>query len=430
MIERVRDRLAGKTRWYDIIQVSGASTPLSFKNNRLHSITERHNSGFGVRVNVDGRTGFSYTNDAGRLEETAGRALELAAWGDGDDFELPAETTETFEPYDNAIGAFDAESEIAAAEETIAAVVGRFPGATVDLGISRSTGASRIINSNGVDASYRNSHYAASIGATLILDDGSRIEAAGTRSGLAPLAYHELREEIIRNIEAALTTRKLPSGRVPVVLSPRAFARIIGVVTSGLNAKSIYRGISPFADKRGSSLFSGALTIRDNPSLAGSPYSYPFDDEGVAAVSKVLVNRGVIEAFITDLKHAAKLGLNPGGNGQRSYASLPYPSFSNIVIDPGTEPRDRIIGGIGCGILVEQFIGLGQSNTLTGDFSASLELAYLIESGTIAGRVKDCMISDNLFRLLAGDIVLSAEQTRIGSVLAPHILLPSVNYTG
>ncbi|MBN2160999.1 MAG: TldD/PmbA family protein [Spirochaetes bacterium] len=430
MIERVQDRLSGRARWFDIIEVSGSSTPISFKNNRLHSITERHNTGFGVRVNVDGRTGFSYTNDGAALDDMAGRAMELSTWGDREDFELPAEAGTHFEPYDGAIDSFDVKSEIAAAEETIAAILARFPGATVDLGISRSTASSRIVNSSGIDASYRSSHYAASIGATLILDDGSRIEAAGTLSGLAPLDYRELRDEITGNIEAALTTRKSPSGRVPVVLSPRAAARIIGIVTSGLNAKSVYRGISPFAERRGSAVFNSALTLRDDPSMDSSPFSYPFDDEGVPAVKKRLVNRGVIETFITDLKHAKKLGLAAGGNGQRSYASLPYPSFSNIVIDPGIEPRNRMIEGIERGILVEQFIGLGQSNTLTGDFSANLELAYLIENGTITGRVKDCMLSDNLFHLLAGEIVLSAERKRIGSVLAPYIMLPAVNYTG
>jgi PmbA protein len=179
----------------------------------------------------------------------------------------------------------------------------------------------------------------------------------------------------------------------------------------------------------GAAMFNESLTVRDDPLMHGSPFSYPFDDEGVTAADKFLVNRGKIETFITDLKYAQKLGMAPGGNGTRGYSSLPYPSFSNVIIDPGTEPHDAIIGGITRGILVEQFIGLGQSNTLTGDFSANLELAYLVENGRIAGRLKDCMIADNLFRLLAGEMLLSAERERTGSVLAPSVLFPSVNFT-
>lgn len=430
MIERIRNRLSGKARWFDIIETRGAGTPISFSNNRLHSITERHNSGYGVRVNVDGRTGFSYTNDITRLEETADRALALAAWGDCENFDLPAGADISFEPYDDSINRFNPAREIEAAEETIAALRGAFPHATVDMGISTSTGTTHIVNSNGLDCTFRSSHYSVSIGATLILDDGSRIDAGESAAFLAPAPHDDLRSNIIRKIEAALETKRLASGKVPVLLTPRAFARIIGIMTAGLNAKSVWRGISPFAEKRGERLFSTSLTVHDEPKRAASPYSYPFDDEGVTARDKVVVNRGVIEDFVTDLKHAQKLNLAPGGNGARGYSSLPYPSFSNVIIEPGQDREDDIIRSISRGILVEQFIGLGQSNTLTGDFSANLDLAYLIENGMITGRVKDCMISDNLFALLAGEITLSAERESVGSVLAPAILFPSVHYTG
>jgi PmbA protein len=288
----------------------------------------------------------------------------------------------------------------------------------------------RLINSSGIDVSFRSSTYAAAIGATLILDDGTRIDTGESRSWLAPASHTDLRKRIIDNITAAMTVKKIPGGKVPVVLTPRAFARLMGILTGGFNAKSVCKGISPFGDKRGETLFNRALTVRDDPLVAGSPYSYPFDDEGVTAAGKALVNRGTIETFITDLKHAQKLDLVPGGNGVRGYSSLPFPSFSNIIIEPGDLGRDELLRQAPRCVLVEQFIGLGQSNTITGDFSGNLELAYLVENGTITGRVKDCMLSDNLFSLLAGDIILSAERERSGSVLAPCIFFPAVNYTG
>jgi PmbA protein len=430
VIENIRDRLSGRTRWFDIIEIRSSSTPVSFKNNRLHSITERNNCGFGVRVNVDGRTGFSYTNDPDRLAEIADRAVELSSWGDAEDFDLPAKAEKPFEPYDDSINGFDVKREIAQAEDAIALIKKKFPKACIDIGIGGSYGEARIINSNGIDISYRNSHYGASISATLILDDGARIDTWESLSSLAPAGYERLCDKIIQKIDAALVTKPMASGAVPVILSPRAFARVIGIMNAGLNGKSVWKGISPFADKRGVAMFNESLTVRDDPSIAGSPYSFPFDDEGVTARDKFLVNRGRIETFITDLKHAQKLGLVPEGNASRSYSSLPYPSFSNIVIEPGRDGRDAMISGVSRGILVEQFIGLGQSNTLSGDFSANLELAYLVENGSVTGRVKDCMLSDNLFKLLAGEITLSAEREQIGSVLAPYVLFPAVHFTG
>ncbi|OHD64350.1 MAG: hypothetical protein A2176_01820 [Spirochaetes bacterium RBG_13_51_14] len=430
MIERIKDGLFGRARWFDLIEVRGVGTPISYRNNRLHTITEHNNTGFGVRVNVNGKTGFSYTNDTARLDDTAEQALALAAYGDDEDFELPARAEKTFEPYDASIQTFDAGREAAGAEDAISEIRRKFPKATVDMSISGSTSSVRIVNSKGLDVAYRSSRYSVSLSATIILDDGTRIEASDSMSALAPVSHSDLRASVIHKIEAALTPGTLPSGRVPVVLSPRAFARIIGIVTAGLSAKSVWKGISPFGDKRGAVLFNKVLTVRDDPEIPDSPYSYPFDDEGVTAVNKHLINGGRIEKFITDLKHARTLCLVPEGNGSRGYSSLPYPSYSNILIEPGSDQRDAIIGGVARGVLVEEFIGLGQSNTLTGDFSANLELAYLIENGRLNGRVKDCMLTDNLFKLLAGDMVLSRERERSGSVVAPTVLFPAVNYTG
>ena len=118
------------------------------------------------------------------------------------------------------------------------------------------------------------------------------------------------------------------------------------------------------------------------------------------------------------------------GNASRVYSSLPSPSFSNITISSGDKSSQSIISNISSGLLIDQFIGLGQSNTLTGDFSAGLDLAYVIDKGKITGCIKDSMIADNLFELLNRDIILSSDTETTGSITLPYICLPFVNYTG
>ena len=53
--------LCARCRWYDVIGVAGRSVTVSYRNNRLYSVAEKESSGSGVRVNVDGRVGFSYS---------------------------------------------------------------------------------------------------------------------------------------------------------------------------------------------------------------------------------------------------------------------------------------------------------------------------------------------------------------------------------
>jgi len=98
-----------------------------------------------------------------------------------------------------------------------------------------------------------------------------------------------------------------------------------------------------------------------------------------------------------------------------------------VVVDGGARRLDSLLAEARGGLLVDQFIGLGQSNTLTGEFKANLDLAYALENGATAGRVKDCMLVGNLFELLASGPVFSRERILYGSTLAPFVLFPAVN---
>ena len=212
-------------------------------------------------------------------------------------------------------------------------------------------------------------------------------------------------------------------------MSPRAFSRLLGIIASGLDARSVFKGISPFEGRRGEKLFSEKLTIVDDPLVDGSPYSFPFDDEGITARTKNLIAEGTVENFITALKHAERLNIEAMGNASRSYSSLPSPAFSSVIVAPGDTPLADLLKTMPQAILVESFIGLGQSNTLTGEFSANLDLAYMVKKGETVGRVKDCMVKGNLFELLKGDIIISEERELLGSSLVPHLLIPAVDYT-
>ncbi|HPS56886.1 MAG TPA: TldD/PmbA family protein [Spirochaetota bacterium] len=430
MIERVTKTMPGGTRWFDIIHVSGRSTPVKFKNNRLHSLTENENSGTGVRLNIDGHTGFSSTNDDSNIERIAKLAASLSKFGDIENFTLPADTKSLFDPYDPEIENFNLQNEISACEASIDELTRRFPGISIDMGVTASTGSLRLANSEGIDISYRDSYYSASVSATLVLEDGTRIETWEGESHTKPVEFREMAGVVADKIEKALTARKIESGMYPVILPPSAFGSLLGLVISGFSAVPVWKGISPMAEKQGTRVFSEKLTVKDTPVITGSPYSIPFDAEGVNVADKFLVNSGVVETFIADLKYAERLGIAPTGNASRGYSSLPGPSFTGIEVNPGSETHESIISAIKKGIVAHQFIGLGQSNTITGDFSASMDLAYLVEDGKITGRVKDCMISGNIIQLLAGGIELSSDRERKGSSILPWLWLPQVNITG
>lgn len=428
-MDRILESMPGKFRWFDAVYVAGRSTPLSFKNNRLHSLSESENSGFGIRINRDGRTGFSYTNDSERTAGAVGRAYSMAPYGDPENFTLPSDTMLNFEPYDPAIETFSVKDEIDVAESFISDMKREFPEISIDMGIGASSGVMRLVNSGGVDLSYRDSYYSVSASCVLVMESGVRIDTWEGKSDLRPVEYTEFKEILVEKIKRAQIQEKIATGLYPVILPPQAFSRLVGIIASGLNGIPVWKGISPFAGKIGEKLFSDKFTLADDPLIEGSPYRIPFDAEGVNVSRKELVSRGVVQGFITDLKYAERLGTAPSGNASRGYSSLPSPSFTGVTVEPGSISFKEMISGIGRGIIAEQFIGLGQSNTLTGDFSANLDLAFLVENGEIKGRVKDCMMSGNIIDLLKGEVHFSSERERKGSAVMPYAMFPAVNIT-
>ncbi len=430
MILKPPASLCKKCRWYDVIGTAGRSIPVFFRNNRLYSIAEKETSGVGVRVNVDGKVGFSYTGGDKGLETAMMRAIEIAPFGEYEEYSLPSASDPPAVELDaGRLEETDIAPVLSAAKEMIARILDAFPEAQVDMGISYGSGERRIQNSEGFEGIYRHSSFGAGITATIVAPDGVRLSVSEGVSSCGPVSYDAAVERLLWKLERACDVRRLAGGVLPVICTPKAFASLLGIVASGLSARSVFKGISPFAGKLGQRVFNESFTLMDDPLADGSVYSYPFDDEGVPARTKNIIDRGIVTEWISSLKYAARLGVRPSGNGSRGHSSLPEPSFSNIVVDGGDDDSNSLFATVRSGVLVDQFIGLGQSNTLTGEFKANLDLAYVIENGEITGRVKDCMLSGNLFELLAADSVFSSERIRYGAALAPFVLFPAVHFT-
>jgi len=73
-------------------------------------------------------------------------------------------------------------------------------------------------------------------------------------------------------------------------------------------------------------------------------------------------------------------------------------------------------------------MGAEQGNILGGDFSGNVLLGYKVESGKIVGRVKDTMVSGNVYQVLKEGIVIGSEAKWVGGFLqTPHIYCPRLS---
>ena len=80
------------------------------------------------------------------------------------------------------------------------------------------------------------------------------------------------------------------------------------------------------------------------------------------------------------------------------------------------------------GLVIEHLMGAEQGNILSGDFSGNVLLGYRIESGKIVGRVKDTMVSGNIYRLLKDFSAIVSDAKWVGSsIYTPSIYCPELS---
>ncbi len=132
---------------------------------------------------------------------------------------------------------------------------------------------------------------------------------------------------------------------------------------------------------------------------------------------------------VYDLQTAGLMHTHSTGHGHRGYSSLPIPDYTNLVIQPGNIPYQKMIDEMDEGVIVHQVLGSGQSNILAGDFSLNIDLGFKIQNGQIVGRVKDTMVSGNIFTAFKKIGALSQEVENSGNLIAPYILLDQINIT-
>ena len=109
---------------------------------------------------------------------------------------------------------------------------------------------------------------------------------------------------------------------------------------------------------------------------------------------------------------------------------MPSPSSTTLIIEEGSTSIKDVIADIKQGLMIEMLIGAGQGNTLGGEFSGNVLLGYKIENGAIVGRVKDTMVSGNIYNALKEGVIIGNEARWIGGRLkTPSIYCPALSVT-
>ena len=413
----------------EVFAVSADETHVQFEANGLKRAQTRQSRTLALRVIRQGRIGYATTTGPGSSRELVDMAVETARFGMPAHFEFPpAQSYPDIEVFDPDVEPTSIEQMAQLGEQLVAAITRHTPEIICEAGVARDVVSTRIINSRGGEISYRKSIF--SLGIEGVLTRGTDMLFVGdSDSSCHPITQHQyIAEAVLQQLELAKNQAEVSTGTLPVIFTPRGLASaLIPPLMAAFNGKTVLQGASPVGNRLGQPVFDDKLSLWDDPLVAYRPSSRPADDEGIPSQRTPLIKAGVVSHFFYDLQTAALAHTQSTGNGGRGHG-LPTPTPSAFVIATGNATFDEMVSDIKEGLVIEQLMGAEQGNILGGDFSGNVLLGYKVESGKIVGRVKNTMVSGNVYQVLKEIAALGSEARWVDGFLhTPPIYCPRLS---
>ncbi|OQY40960.1 hypothetical protein B6228_00605 [Candidatus Atribacteria bacterium 4572_76] len=417
----------------ELFRVKSKTVPVNFEVNRLKSIDISESEGKALRVINKGKIGFSSSTGSEGFDLMVEKAAVTSEFGSAASFDFPEEAKRSEKKkiniYDRKVEYKSIEEMIKIGEDILGRVRDFNRKLRCDVTIVKDCNEIEYFNSRGGNFSYSKTAIAYSMMVQQIENQDMLMVYSSIESGEDNLEVEELTSEIIENLKWGDKIVPVDSGKMPVIFTPKAALVLILPIISGLNGKMVLKKISPLTSHKNKKLWSDLLTFYSDGTIDFAAGSAPFDDEGIEMKRVSLVEKGEIKNFYYDLQTAGIAGVESTGNGLRAGSqSEPVPSISNLVMEEGKVSFSEMIKDIKEGIIVDQVLGLGQGNIISGAFSNNVQLGYKIEKGKIVGRVKDVMIAGNAIEELKNIAALGDKAKWVsGKYKFPHIYLKSLS---
>ncbi|MBA7679868.1 Metalloprotease PmbA [subsurface metagenome] len=413
----------------EVFMVSSEETPVQFETNRLKHIQSKESSSVALRIVRQGKIGYAATTEPVDSQSLVNMAVETAQFGMPAKFEFPSLTDyPQVEVFDPAVELVSIEEMVNLGEELITTITTHTPDIVCEAEVTKGVISVRMINSRGGEANYKKSVFSLGIMGNLIR--GTDMLFVGeSDSSCHPLPESSaITKVVLQQLELARNQASTPSRPLPVIFTPHGVASaLIPPLMAAFNGKTVLEGVSPIGNKLGEQVFDDKLWLWDDPTIAYQPASRPCDDESVPSQRTPLIEQGTVAHFLYDLQTAALAHTQSTGNGSRN-GGVPTPSPGAFIIGPGDTTFDDMVNGIREGLVIEQLMGAEQGNILGGDFSGNVLLGYKVKNGKIVGRVKDTMVSGNVYQVLKRIIAIGSESKWVGGFLnTPHLYCPSLS---
>ncbi|HBH85396.1 MAG: hypothetical protein A2X05_05475 [Bacteroidetes bacterium GWE2_41_25] len=214
-----------------------------------------------------------------------------------------------------------------------------------------------------------------------------------------------------------LDPKKISSGKYTMIVDNMVVGNLLGPFIAALYGSSMYQKNSFLIGKTNTKVSAEVLSITDDPLMVRGFGSRHFDQEGIRAEKREVIENGILRNYFIGTYYGRKLNLPP--------TTI---SPSNLVFRTGAKDQQALIKLVSKGVLVTGFNG-GNCNGSTGDFSYGIE-GFLIEKGEIVHPVNEMNISGNMIDFWNTLAEIGNDPYKYGSYLTPSMLFDNTDFSG
>jgi PmbA protein len=371
----------------------------------VKNLERSDSTGIGLRVLVEGRPGYSFTErlTLEAVERCARDAVALSRFTDPIDIELPRAVempdmdlgltgTREWTPEEIVQACLEAETVARDSDPRVRNIP--------HLGGTRGKGRMILANSRGFRGSRESSSVSFGVGVVAREGDVDKMGWDGI-SWREPSLFepaHMAREAVSRAV-SLLGAKPISSGPIPVLFDERVAGQFLGIFLGAFLADSVQKGQSRLVGRIGERIAAEGFQLSTQPHMPGMSGSKWFDGEGIPTRPRALVEKGVLKGFLHNLETSAKEGTLPTGDASRGYTGRVSAGFANLQIDATDgNSLEVLLARFPRCLHVVKLEGSTGCNPISGDISIGVQ-GFLIEN-SIVTPVDRVSLSGNFFDLL------------------------------
>ena len=382
-------------------------TEVDILHGAVESLTVAGSEAISIRVVVDGRVGVASADSLAPdiVDAVLADARDNATFAEPDEFAglaTPAEIGDVravdLDLWRDDVLTTPTDAKVAMAlelERALAAADPRIRGVE-SAGYGDGHSETVLLSTTGIEARVRRTSASMSASALAGPEDATQTGYGFTRGRAVADLDPEgvVRDAVLRSTRLLGATQPTTQA-LPVVLDPLVARSVISLWVSAMNAESVQKGRSMFADRLGERIAPEFVDLVEDPTDPASLGAVPYDSEGVPTRRVDLVRAGVLTAFLHDVTTARRGGTVTTGS---SVGGGPGSRASSLR--PGLRSQEEIVASFPLALYVQSVASLHSgTNTTSGDFSVGAS-GLMIRDGAFAEPIREATIASTLPRML------------------------------